>query len=472
MVLLLLSCSLGVTGWEPCTTGSECRDAFGFGYTCGDEGYCEEVALADRCDATYPDDLFVRPEDYPGILVVGTLFDHSTDVPEKQASRLAIKQVDDSQGLDGTLLGLVQCSYEEDSALDGLAADEAAAAMGEYLAGDLGAFAIVGPATSGNTEAMWNATADLGALVVSPSATSPALTYLDAPTTPEGHAGRLWRTAPPDDVQGLVLAEVVATTLTESGRTNQDVAVVYQEGPYGTGLAEVFVENYQSSFHVPTRYAFENDTERDNAINNVAKLDYDAILFISSDLPDVSAFLNAAGARDEFNEMPIFLADASRDAELLEDTREAASQLWTNILGTAPAVPSGDVYDAFAASYAAEYEGQSARDSSYSAYAYDAGWLVAYGAAWAYAQEAGVTGQGAADGLLHISNPDGELIEIAPNYWSQLRAAFSGARDVNVQGASGALDYDPVTQETTGPIDIWKIASDGQSFEVVETKEP
>ncbi|MBM4367534.1 MAG: hypothetical protein FJ102_15080, partial [Deltaproteobacteria bacterium] len=46
------------------------------------------------------------------------------------------------------------------------------------------------------------------------------------------------------------------------------------------------------------------------------------------------------------------------------------------------------------------------------------------------------------------------------------------ANDVNVQGASGALDYDPVTEETTGPIDVWVIAADGESFEVAETIEP
>lgn len=469
MFLGFLSCSLGTTAFTPCESGGECRDAFGFGWTCGAEGYCESVPLADRCDTTYPDDLFIRPENYAGIHVVGTLFDHTTDVPELQASRLAIKQVDDSQGLDGALFGLVQCSYEEDSSIDGLVAADAAAEMGAYLARDLGAFAIVGPATSGNTEAMWNATAELGALVVSPSATSPALTYLDSPYTPDGRAGRLWRTAPPDSVQGVVLADVVAETL---GPANQSVAVVYQEGPYGSGLAEVFVENYESSIRVPTRYAFENDTERDNAVNSVATLDYDAIVFISSDLPDVSRFLNGAGARDEFDAMPIFLADASRDAELLDDTRDAAAHLWPNILGTAPAVPEGDVYDAFAASYAAEYDGQSATDSSYSAYAYDAAWLVAYGAAWGSAQLGAVTGQDAADGLREISDPTGDRIEIAPNYWPQLRAAFADGTAVDVVGASGRLDYDPATEETEGPIDVWAIAESGDGFEVRETREP
>jgi hypothetical protein len=46
-------------------------------------------------------------------------------------------------------------------------------------------------------------------------------------------------------------------------------------------------------------------------------------------------------------------------------------------------------------------------------------------------------------------------------------------QDINVRGASGELDYDPETEETSGPIEIWGIAGGREpSFTVVEIVEP
>lgn len=469
LLLTIAACSLGVTEWTPCDAPVACRDAFGLGYTCGDDGYCTQVGAEPRCTETWPQDLLVRPERYPGALVVGSLYDHTTDVPELQSTRLAIKQADESDGVDGRVIGLVQCSYEEDTELDALTADEAAVAMADHLV-QLGAFAIVGPATSGQTEAVYNGV--VGApLLVSPSATSPALTYLDEPDRPAGGAGRLWRTAPPDSLQGAVLADLVDSGL---GPGAQRVALVYQVGPYGEGLAEVFIDGWAGADHVAERFPFENDTQRASAASSAADPAYDAIVFISSDLPDVVSFLNSVAADGDVAQTPLFLADAARDAELLAGTEGTdARDLWPNILGTAPSVPAGDRYDAFAAAYAGVYEGQSAGDSSYSAYAYDAAWLTLYGAAWALANEPAVTGQAAAEGLRHISDPQGDTVELGPVAWNQAQAAFAAGASVDVLGASGELDYDPETEETTGPIEVWGIRDvDEPEFYVVDTVEP
>ena len=118
---------------------------------------------------TFPDDLLVRPADYADVIVLGSSFDRSTDYPEMQAARLAIKQANDSGGLAGVEFALVQCTYAEDSDFDGLTMEEATAETAVRLADALGAHAIVGPATSGMTEAAWNAVGDR-ALIISPSA--------------------------------------------------------------------------------------------------------------------------------------------------------------------------------------------------------------------------------------------------------------------------------------------------------------
>lgn len=469
LALVLAACSLGVTEWTACDAPVQCRDAFGLGYTCGDDGFCAAVPASPRCTETWPEDLLLRPERYPDVLLVGSLYDHTTDVPELQATRLAVKQADESDGVDGRTVGLVQCSYEEDGTLDALSSDEAAVAMADHLVA-LGAYALVGPATSGATEAVYNGVAG-APLLVSPSATSPALTWLDAPDRPEGGAGRLWRTAPPDSLQGRVLADLVHDAL---GAGPQRVALVYQVGPYGEGLAEVFVDGWADADHVAERLPYENDTQRASAASSAADPSFDAIVFISSDLPDVTSFLNSIAADGDVADTPIFLADAARDAELLSSTADTeARELWPNIVGTAPAVPSGDRYDAFAAAYAGVYDGQSAGDSSYSAYAYDAAWLTLYGASWALANEAGLTGQHAAEGLRQLSSADGEIVELGPVSWNQAQAEFQAGRAIDVRGASGELDYDGETEETTGPIEVWAIRDvDEPEFYVKETIAP
>ncbi len=453
LILALGACSLGVTEWTACDAPAQCREAFGFGHTCGDAGFCVATGHEPRCDATWPEDLLLRPEEYTDVLVVGSLFDHTTDLPELLSTRLAVKQADESDGVDGRTVGLVQCSYAEDAQLDGLTADEAAVAMADHLV-SLGAYAIVGPATSGVTEAVYNRVATRP-LFISPSATSPALTYLDAPDRPEGGAGLLWRTAPPDSLQGKVLADLVADAL---GNGGQHVALVYQLGPYGEGLAEVFVENWASDTHLADRLSYESDTERASAASAAADATYDAIVFISSDLPDVSSFLASLAADGDVPQTPIFLADAARDAELLADTIDTdAEALWPNISGTSPAVPSGDQYDAFAAAYSGEFDGKSASDSSYAAYAYDAAWLTLYGASWALSADGAVTPAAAAAGLRNLSDKAADRVELGPVDWNRAQAALAEFGAIDAVGASGELDFDPETEETAGPIEVWGI---------------
>jgi branched-chain amino acid transport system substrate-binding protein len=451
VILLAWSCSLGVYDYG-CDAPADCRDALGFGWTCGEAGLCEAVTPGVRCEDTFPDDLFQRPEDYRGARVIGTLFDHSTDIPETQSVRLAVKNANDYQGLDGRDFALVQCTYEENSELDGKTMEEATEDRAVWLSNELGAKAIVGPATSGMTEAAFEAAGDqYDTLFVSPSATSPALTNLDQTSFSEEKPGLIWRTAPPDSLQGAALADDVG----EEVAGPVEVAVIYQEGPYGSGLADVFEEEFANENHTVSLHPFTNDSERDTAVNEVATAGVDAVLFISSEVSDDVAFINAAYAREEYADLPIWLADAARDQQLLDGTTDSLG-LYDNIRGSAPAAPDNDVYTSFAASYRTEY-GDEASESSYTAFAYDAAWLALYGAAWAHAQEPSETGTTMARGLRHITSGDPDPFEVKPLSWGEIKTAFEAGEDIDLAGASGDLDYDLVTGETSAPIDLWTV---------------
>ena len=104
----------------------------------------------------------------------------------------------------------------------------AATAVAERLITSDGVAAIMGADCSGVTTSIANNVAvPNGVVMVSPSATSPALSTIE-------DNGYFFRTAPSDARQGQVLADVL------SERGIKSVAVTYTNNDYGKGLAESF----------------------------------------------------------------------------------------------------------------------------------------------------------------------------------------------------------------------------------------
>ena len=143
--------------------------------------------------------------------------------PDMAASaELAMKEASDSGRLLG---GATVTSVRGDSTCVDAAAATAAA---ERLVTSDRIVAIVGADCSGVTTAIANNVAvPNGVVMVSPSATSPALSTID-------DNGFFHRTAPSDARQGQVLADI----LTDRGVSS--IAVTYTNNDYGKGLADSF----------------------------------------------------------------------------------------------------------------------------------------------------------------------------------------------------------------------------------------
>jgi len=177
-----------------------------------------------------------------------------------------------------------------------------------------------------------------------------------------------------------------------------------------------------------------------------------------------------------FGEKPIFLADGGQDVEIFEAVSGIEERLG-QIAGSAPTRERTDGYESFAAEYTSKY-GESPDQTPYTARSYDAAWLLIMGTAWSQHQESldgAINGLGAARGLRMISDPNGPEIRTGPSDWNLLQAQFEQGNRVNVQGASGPLDFDPETGETTSAIDIWAIVANGNgdlSVSTVKTYDP
>ncbi|GAB4353212.1 MAG: ABC transporter substrate-binding protein [Gammaproteobacteria bacterium] len=144
------------------------------------------------------------------------------------SAELAMKEVSDS----GLLLGgkkLVPVRADS-TCVDAAAATAAA----ERLVTSDKVAAIYGADCSGVTTAVANNVAvPNGVVMISPSATSPALTTID-------DKGYFFRTAPSDARQGQVLAKIARD------RGVKNIAITYTNNDYGKGLAESFGEAFKS----------------------------------------------------------------------------------------------------------------------------------------------------------------------------------------------------------------------------------
>lgn len=463
-----MSCSLTRDDVAPCKKNADCRSTFGAGLVCASSGLCERAPPAPRCTTTFPPDLLTRPESYDGVITIGALMDRSVETQRgrEDAIRLAATQVNEERGLDGRPFGVVFCDVAEDPQYDSLKRTDAAVASARYLADVLGVPAIVGPSASGDTIAVFDAIEDQGVLVISPAASSPELTRHDVEAATDDAPGLLWRTAAPDTLQGAAIARHLTTSFPDA----TSVVVVNEKGAYGTALADVFTAAFQKDGRSVRALPYETASQRDAAIIEAASAPAPPfVLFFSSQTADAIAFLNAAQSLASYEKISLFLTDSAANTDLLNGAAGALA-LFPRVVGSRPAVPQGPTFELFKTSYSAAFK-KDPGGLAFVPHAYDAAWLVFYGAAWALRHEKVITGTGIARGLRKISAPVPE-IAVTPANWTKISDALGAGTPVNVVGASGNLDFDPVTEETTGLVNIWKISKDGKSIESSTTIDP
>ena len=148
--------------------------------------------------------------------------------PMADAAEMAMKEVTDSGAfMNGSSVTAVRA--------DSTCTDAAAATAGaERMITSDGISAIVGADCSGVTIAvLQNVAMAKGMVMISPSATSPALSDME-------DKGLFFRTAPSDAREGQVVAEM----LKEKGYNT--VALTYTNNDYGKGLADAIQSNFES----------------------------------------------------------------------------------------------------------------------------------------------------------------------------------------------------------------------------------
>ncbi len=347
------------------------------------------------------------------------------------AAELAFQEANDSGLLDMQLNPVRADSTCIDSA--------AATAAAERLITADNVAAIVGADCSGVTIAIVNNVAvPNGVVMVSPSATSPALTTID-------DDGYFFRTAPSDARQGEVLAEVV------TDRGIDEVAITYTNNDYGLGLAESFTASFEERGGNVAMTAAHEDGRGDYSAEVAALQASGAQHLMVFGYVDqggrgiVQSSLDT-GAFDSF-----FFADGMQGQSIID---AIGAELDGKVVGTVPGSDNPGTEAFYEIAEAAGFDGT----TSFAPESYDAAALITLAiAAGGSADRTSIR-----DHILTVANEPGE--EILPGELARGIEILLEGGEVNYIGATDVELVGP--GEAAGNYRVYEIQNG--SFETVE----
>ncbi|MCF4099379.1 ABC transporter substrate-binding protein [Maritalea mediterranea] len=331
--------------------------------------------------------------------------------PIGDAAKLALQHVNEQGGILG---GEAKFTIGDSTCADATAAATAA----DRLINSDGVHAIVGAMCSGATISAANTAAiPAGVVMVSPSASSPAVTTVE-------DNDLLFRVGPSDAYQG----EVVARMLLNKGIN--DIAITYVNNDYGKGFADALATAYEAG---------GGDVLISEA-HEEGKSDYRAEL----------GSLAASGSQNL-----IILAYASGSGQTILRQAIEAGDFVTYFGGdgmVADALVTGIDPAAVEGMLATrqgrlETEGTSvyeklAKDAgldpiaSFGPQAYDAAFLLAL----AFEQKGNTDREGVNEALRSVATAPGEVI--LPGEWEKAKKLIAEGKEINYEGAGGDHEFD------------------------------
>ncbi|MFY0564555.1 ABC transporter substrate-binding protein [Archangium lansingense] len=449
--VLATGCSLTVAGGlDECETSADCESdqvcvqqfCLPLPAGCLADPYGSTEADAIRMGALFP--LHTSPEP-------GASLDES-DVQGLNAALLALDEVN-QRTLNGKKIALFFC--------DTGSSKDVAEKQARWLVDDKKVAAIL-TAGSSQTLAAADVTIPAGVLTMSYSASSPELTV--KPDTNGGSVGLLWRTSPSDAIQGSVIANLLRTRSDLFGGTiPSKVGILYVEDQYGQGLSNIISEQLNTG---PTRVA--NRTflyQRGGDVKVVLDsldMTYDPdVTVLIGFADDATAILKEASTRTNLkreNGHRWFFSDSVKDSTVLADSL-AASQARA-FYGTAPAQGTGQAFSTFSARFNDKYKKDPA-GYAYTSNAYDAMYLLALSASYSLSTTNAVTGVKMAEALTRVSSGSSSTnTQLTNSNFTYLAAELAANRPINVEGASGPLDFDS-NGETRAPVELWQVGDSG-----------
>lgn len=366
---------------------------------------------------------------------------------------------------------VVGCSEESDDPND----VDAPTRSAQHLVNDVKVPAIIGDSFSGDTQTSAQVTIPGGVLLMSPSATSVAITDL-------ADNGLVWRTSPSDVIQAKALTtlfpQVEASTRSRLGLGDPmtrplRVLIVNKGDSYGKGLAAALQQSLVFNGKPATGNASTDFNTVDFGDPSSGTVDYSVPLgkinaLISSTPPDVVFLL---GTNEIITNIMVPLEAASwpmdkkptyllADGGLVPELWGAVgsnTELRKRVFGSAPGT-NNDIYKIYRQRYLSFINDGTSPDVGTTAGAYDALYVLAYAAATI---DGPITGAGLNEGLKRVVPPGTASTPGLLNINTALGILASG-QNIDYNGASGPLDFDVVKGEAPSDIQIWCLPADAK----------
>ena len=354
----------------------------------------------------------------------GALSDFAT--PLRNSVALAADHVNRAGGVQGASMVIVS----RDTAVNPVQGVDSARALVDVE----NAVAIVGALSSGVTIAVANSiTIPQERLLISGASTAPAITVIE-------DGDFLFRTAPSDAAQGVVLANLAM----EEGY--ETAGIIYINNAYGEGLAVQFEKTFTELGGTVTAKVPHEDAQPTYAseLQKATEGDPDALVTMSYP-GQAEVYLREAiegGYADTF-----LFVDGLKSPELIVKFNMALD----GTLGTAPGGPGRPEKEVFDTSYLSAYGYEASHP--FMAEHYDATVLIALASA-----KAGSTTDSTAirDALRDVANAPGVVVGPGRDGIFKAFSLIAEGRDINYEGASGIVDLDE-NGDVFGPIEIWKV---------------
>src|SRR5438309_2645041 len=332
---------------------------------CGGGGGKKKAATTATTARTFP-----SRGNVDGVLKIGILAPQTGDLaalgpPQFKGAELAIKDIN---AAGGVLDKPVQTVEADDG---GASNTDIANANADRMITSDKVDAIQGAASSGTTKAIMDKLTGAGVVECSPSNTSSELT-----TIKSNNSGYYFRTAPPDNLQGPALADVI------TGDGHSKIAIIVRDDSYGVGFGQSLSQALQKNgatvvaggvvAYDPKGTAFDADVKK------ITDAKPDAVALIS--FPDTGGLIIKTLIQQGFgpDKTSLYTADGMQTNSLAAKVDPANPGVVKGIKGTVPsgAPPGGSP------TFPTDFKAFAPRaDNTFAAHAYDCINVIALAAA-------------------------------------------------------------------------------------------
>lgn len=342
-------------------------------------------------------------------------------------------------------------------------AEAAVVRSARHLVSVVGVPAVIGGGNSGtSTTALKEVTAK-GALLIAPSATSPALT-----SNPD-KMGLFFRTAPSDALQSIPLIQLVNEAEAPNPGANKKLVLFSKGDSYGQGLRDRLVDKL-------TFNAKKLSDPANNAFYKPLEYKTDAAFDFTGFVADTLAFrpniIVIAGTNETVDGLvrpieagwpggqprPTYIVSDGLKADKLiaaikdDDAAGTPTGLRARVRGTAPGRRNA-ITDTFVLRFNGRFpQAASAATTFGTAGAYDAAYLILY--SLGTVSDGAITGQSLVAGIRRVTKLGKAAVEVGPNGIDTAKPLLTSGSEFDLNGASSPLEFDEAG-ESPADIEVW-----------------